>query len=72
MVMVIWAAAGKVITTDGAEDAVIITAGTAVDIAIATEIRNRRPRSVGLLDHSAGFDDFAIGSGIEDESCQQR
>jgi hypothetical protein len=44
MVMVIWAAAAEVITTDGAEDAVIITAGTAVDIAITTEIRNRRPR----------------------------
>jgi hypothetical protein len=72
MVTVTWAAAAEVITTDGAEDAVIITAGTAVDIAITTEIRNRRPRSAGLLDHSAGFDNFAIGSGIEDESCRQR
>jgi hypothetical protein len=65
MVMVIWAAAAEAITTDGAEAAVIITAGTAVDIA--AEIRNRRPRSVGLLDHCAGFDNFAFGSGIEDQ-----
>jgi sugar/nucleoside kinase (ribokinase family) len=43
MVMVIWAVVAEVIITDGAEGAVIITAGTAVDIAITTEIRNRRP-----------------------------
>ena len=32
MVTVIWAAAAEVIITDGAEDAVITTAGHAVDI----------------------------------------
>jgi hypothetical protein len=37
MVTVIWAAAAEVIITDGAEDAVITTAGIAVDITIATE-----------------------------------
>jgi hypothetical protein len=37
MVTAIWAAAAEVIITDGAADAVITTAGTAVDITIATE-----------------------------------
>ena len=37
MATAIWAAAAEVIITDGAEDAVITTAGTAVDITIATE-----------------------------------
>jgi hypothetical protein len=37
MVTVTWAAADEVIITDGAEDAVITTVGTAVDITIATE-----------------------------------
>ena len=37
MVTAIWAAAAEVIITDGAEDAVITMAGTAVDITIAAE-----------------------------------
>ena len=50
MVTAIWAAAAEVIITDGAGDAVITTAGTAVDITIATETL-RGPRCGGLLLH---------------------
>jgi hypothetical protein len=50
MVTVIWAAAAAVIIMDGAEDAVIITAGHAVDITITViDIPSRRPCSGGLL-----------------------
>lgn len=50
MVTVIWAAAAAVIIMDGAEDAVIITAGTAVDITItAIDIPSIRPCRGGLI-----------------------
>jgi hypothetical protein len=72
MVTVTWAAAAEVIITDGAEDAVIITAGHAVDITTAIETRTggRFLRPPVYLDFAAG--QFAIGPGIEDQSCQQR
>ena len=50
MVTAIWAAAAEVIIMDGAEDAVIITAGHAVDITITViDTTSRRPCSGGLL-----------------------
>jgi hypothetical protein len=42
MVTVTWAAAAEAIITGGVADAVITTAGTAVDIAITTEIPTGR------------------------------
>jgi hypothetical protein len=65
MVMVIWAAVAEVIITDGAEGAVIITAGTAVDIAITTEIQQEAVmcRPPGPLCRVRRF--LATGSGIE-------
>jgi hypothetical protein len=50
MATVIWAAAAGVIIMDGAADAVIITAGTAVDITVTViDTTSRRPCSDGLL-----------------------
>jgi hypothetical protein len=43
MVTAIWAAAAEVITMDGAEDTVIITAGHAADTITATELPGKRP-----------------------------
>jgi hypothetical protein len=50
MVTVIWAAVAGVIIMAGAADAVITTAGTAVDITVTvTDTTSRRPCSDGLL-----------------------
>jgi hypothetical protein len=70
MVTVIWAAAAEVIITDGAEDAVITTVGTAVDITITTEAL-RRPRCGGLLHLFAGST-ISCRIRIEHESCRRR
>ena len=74
-VTVIWAAAAEVIITDGAEDAVITTAGPAVDITIAIETRTGGrvlAASCASWTLAAGFDDLRSNRGIEDQSCQQR
>jgi hypothetical protein len=71
MAMVTWAAAAEVIITDGAGDAVIITAGRAVDITTAVDTRTggRFPRPPG---HLTSLRDNRDWTGLEDQSCQQR
>jgi phosphoribosylcarboxyaminoimidazole (NCAIR) mutase len=60
MVTVIWAAAAEVIITDGAEDAVITTAGHAVAIAITVDNRTggRVLTTPVDPDLAAGFDNL--------------